>query len=120
MLNTTTETDIEKIETLVHEGMLETMSISELQEFIQECEEKVKSSSFEKFLEYNERDVELVERLDDKLKFIQNLIELLFIPSPPKVHLNLQKAKKEASTQLSLMHSPKQRGIFWPTENFEI
>ena len=70
---------IDEVERLVNDGLLDSMSIEELGLFIKDCEKNVASSSYDKFVEYNERDVELVERLDDKLKFIQNLIAVAFM-----------------------------------------
>ena len=67
------------MEALVASGALEEMGADELDALIAHSDERVKTLSYERFVQYNVRDVELVERLDDKLQFIQLLMTVTYM-----------------------------------------
>lgn len=67
------------MEALVASGALEEMGADELDALIAHSDERVKTLSYERFLRYNVRDVELVERLDEKLQFIQLVMTITYI-----------------------------------------
>ena len=67
------------MEALVASGALEEMGADELDALIAHSDERVKTLSYERFVQYNVRDVELVERLDVKLQFIQLLMTVTYM-----------------------------------------
>ncbi len=68
--------DIEVFNNLVMERVIEDADIPA---FYARAKERVEQLSYDLFIEYNERDVELVEKLDNKLSYISNLIGVAFM-----------------------------------------
>ena len=79
MLNTRNHLVLEEIEALIASGGIDSFSDDELDRLISESDDRVKALSFEMFIEYNERDVELVEKLDNQLSFIELLMTVTYM-----------------------------------------
>lgn len=62
--------DLKKYEYLV-ENNLEMLSFEQLKKLYKDVDKKVKQDSFNTFIDYNEKDTDLISKLDKKLNFIQ-------------------------------------------------